>query len=151
MKKINITIKNTLDDLDKQSNGLDVGPDPLSEWVFRLTALPGACNGYTLKKCSSRRKYFRLPLGGWSSSSSRRNHTLHIAERVPKVSRKARASVTALVAPGVQGKRYMMSQTAGIKLNIDRDHRRDCNCDEDTTTIVMTTTVDWIRLLRAAA
>ena len=124
MKKINITIKNTLDDLDKQSNGLDVGPDPLSVWVFRSTAplyAPtaaqlGACNGYTLKKCSSQRKYFGRPLGGWSSSSSRRNHTLHVAERVPKVSQKARASVTALAAPGMQGKRHMMSQTAGIKL-----------------------------------
>ena len=54
-KKINITIKNTHNNLDKQSDGLDVGPDPLSVWVFGSTAppyaltaaLPGACNGYT--------------------------------------------------------------------------------------------------------
>ncbi len=139
MKKINITIKYTHNNLDEQSDGLDVGPDPLSVWVFRSTAppyapaaaQPRACNGYTLKKCSSQRKYFGRPLGGWNSSSSGRNHTLHVAKRVPKVSRKARASVTALAALGVQGKRHMMSQMAGIKLNIDHDHRRDCNCKED--------------------
>ncbi len=80
----------------------------------------------------------------------RRNHTLHVVERVPKVSRKVRTLVTALVAWGVQGKCHMMSQTVGIKLNIDGDRRRDCDCDKDTTTIVMTMTVDWIRSLRAA-
>ena len=153
MKKINITIKNTHNNLDEQSDGLDVGPDPLSVWVFRSTAQPytptaaqpRACNGYTLKKCSSRRKYFGRPLGGWSSSSSRMNHTLHVAERVPKESRKARASVTALVAPGMQGKHHMMSQMAGIKLNIDRDRRRDCNCNEDATMMVMTMMVTTMR------
>jgi hypothetical protein len=37
-KKINTTIKNTHDDLDELSDGLDVGPDPLSVWVFGSTA-----------------------------------------------------------------------------------------------------------------
>jgi hypothetical protein len=123
-KKINITIKNTHNNLDELSDGLDSGPDPLSVWVFGSTAptdaptaaQPGACNGYTFKKCSSQSRCFGRPPGGWSSSSLRRDHTLHVAERVPKVFAESASLVTAPAAPGVQGNRHMMSRAAGIKL-----------------------------------
>ena len=47
--------------------------------------------------------------------------------------------------------RHQWEMTMTMAWNIDRDRHCDCDCDKDATTIVMTTMVDWIRSLRAAA